>query len=76
MIRNLQSLSLRQPLPRWCPGLCVPITLSANAVLPFDVGRYLKHLTLGNLMIGLLEGGLLIYWLALGSGFFGVHLEA
>ena len=43
MIRNLQSLSLRQPSAMgWVLlGLCVPITLSANAGTPFDVGRYL-----------------------------------
>jgi len=50
-------------------GLCVPITLSANAGTPLMWAGIL-HLTLGNLMIGLLEGGLLIYWLGLRQWFF------
>ncbi len=71
MIRNLQSLSLRQPSAMgWVLlGLCVPITLSANAGTPLMWAGIL-HLTLGNLMIGLLEGGLLIYWLGLRQWFF------
>ena len=36
-------------------GLCVPITLSANAGTPLMWAGIL-HLILGNLMIGLLEG--------------------
>jgi len=73
MGQNLRSQTVNRPrVLQWILlGCILPLTLSANAGTPLMWAGAL-HLTLGNLVIGLLEGGLLIYWLGSGSVTFGV----
>lgn len=71
MGQNLRSQTVNRPrVLQWILlGCILPLTLSANAGTPLMWAGAL-HLTLGNLVIGLLEGGLLIYWLGLRQRYF------